>query len=51
MPVSVEFLSCEGRRIGDKTLLDQLIHETTDILIAALHDYPLTKFHASERSR
>jgi hypothetical protein len=37
-PVSVEFFSCEGRRIGDKKSLDQLIHDRTSIPLAALHN-------------
>jgi hypothetical protein len=48
-PVSVEFFSCEGQRIGDKTSLDQLIHETTGIPLAALRNCPLDEFTTSER--
>jgi tetratricopeptide (TPR) repeat protein len=50
-PVSVEFFSCEGQRIGDKTSLDQLIHETTGIPLRALRNCPLDEFTASERER
>ncbi|EUC40673.1 hypothetical protein COCMIDRAFT_41040 [Bipolaris oryzae ATCC 44560] len=50
-PDSVEFFSCEGRRIGDKTSLDQLIHEITNIPLAALHNCPLDLFPISERER
>ncbi|USP76210.1 kinesin light chain 3 [Curvularia clavata] len=50
-PVSVEFFSREGRRIGDKTSLDQLIHEITDIPLAALRNCPLEQFSISERRR
>jgi hypothetical protein len=50
-PVSVEFFSCEGRRIGDKTSLDQLIHEITDIPLAALRNYPIDQFTTLERER
>ncbi|CAN9280448.1 unnamed protein product [Alternaria alternata] len=50
-PVSVEFFSCEGQRIGDKTSLDQLIHETTGIPLPALRNCPLDEFTASERER
>jgi hypothetical protein len=50
-PVSVEFFSREGRRISDKTSLDQLIHETTDIPLAALRNCPLTEISISERKR
>ncbi|PVH91495.1 HET-domain-containing protein, partial [Periconia macrospinosa] len=34
-PVSVEFFSHEGRRIGDKASLERLIHEITSIPLAA----------------
>ncbi|KAK7177647.1 HET domain-containing protein [Paraphaeosphaeria sporulosa] len=50
-PVSVEFFSCEGRRIGDRKSLDQLIHDRTGIPLAALHNCPLNQFRASERRR
>jgi DNA polymerase III delta prime subunit len=50
-PVSVEFFSSEGRRIGDKTSLDLLIHEITNIPLAALHNCPLDQFPTSERER
>jgi hypothetical protein len=50
-PVSVEFFSCEGRRIGDRASLDELIHEITSIPLEALRNYPLNKFDTSERRR
>jgi hypothetical protein len=50
-PVSVEFFSCEGQRIGDKTSLEQLLHEITDIPLAALRNCPLDQFSTSERRR
>jgi hypothetical protein len=50
-PVSVEFFSCEGQRIGDKTSLDQLIHDITGIPLAALRNCPLSEFTTSERRR
>ncbi|RAQ99094.1 kinesin light chain [Stemphylium lycopersici] len=50
-PVSVEFFSCEGQRIGDKTSLDQLIHETTGIPLRALRNCPLDEFTTSEREK
>jgi hypothetical protein len=50
-PVSVEFFSCEGRRIGDRTSLDQLIHDRTGIPLAALHNSPLDQFSTTERRR
>jgi tetratricopeptide (TPR) repeat protein len=49
--VSVEFFSCEGQRIGDKTSLNQLLHEITDIPLAALRNCPLDQFSTSERRR
>jgi tetratricopeptide (TPR) repeat protein len=50
-PVSVEFFSCEGWRIGDKKSLDQLVHDRTGIPVAALHNCSLDRFSASERMR
>jgi hypothetical protein len=50
-PVSVEFFSCEGHPIGDKASLDQLIHEITDIPLAALCNCPLDQFTTSDRVR
>ncbi|KAE8846566.1 hypothetical protein HRS9139_01133 [Pyrenophora teres f. teres] len=50
-PVSVEFFSRERRRIGDKKSLDQLIHDITNIPLAALRNRPLHEFDTSERRR
>jgi tetratricopeptide (TPR) repeat protein len=50
-PVSVEFFSCEGYRIGDKASLDQLLHGITGIPLAALRNCPLNEFTTSERRR
>jgi tetratricopeptide (TPR) repeat protein len=50
-PVSVEFFSREGQRLGDKTSLEQLLHEITDIPLAALHNCPLEQFSTSERQQ
>ncbi|KAL6150010.1 hypothetical protein ACJQWK_02937 [Exserohilum turcicum] len=50
-PASVEFFSCEGQRIGDKTSLDQLLHSITGIPLAALRNHPLNQFSTSERMR
>lgn len=50
-PVSVEFFSCEGHRLGDKASLDQLLHEITNIPLAALRNCPLDEFTTSERRR
>jgi hypothetical protein len=48
-PASVEFFSSEGQRIGDKTSLDQLLHEITSIPLRALLNCPLHEFSTSER--
>jgi tetratricopeptide (TPR) repeat protein len=50
-PVSVEFFSREGHAMGDKASLDQLIHEITNIPLAALRNCPLNQFSTSERER
>jgi hypothetical protein len=50
-PVTVKFFSCEGRHIGNKTSLDQLIHEITNIPLAALRNCPLNEFSTTERGR
>ncbi|KAJ4991369.1 HET domain-containing protein [Stagonosporopsis vannaccii] len=51
VPASVEFFSREGRRIGDKASLEQLIHNVTSIPLAALRNNPLDQFSISERMR
>jgi hypothetical protein len=48
-PVSVEFFSREGRRLGDKKSLEQQVHEITGIPINALQGSPLSHFSVSER--
>jgi tetratricopeptide (TPR) repeat protein len=50
-PTSVEFFSCEGHRLGDKASLDELLHDITDIPLAALRNCPLDQFSTSERRR
>ncbi|KAF1968774.1 kinesin light chain [Bimuria novae-zelandiae CBS 107.79] len=50
-PVSVEFFSREGQRIGDKASLDRLLHDITDIPLAALRNCPLDQFSTCERRR
>ncbi|KAH7085888.1 kinesin light chain [Paraphoma chrysanthemicola] len=50
-PVSVKFFSYEGEYIGDKALLDQLIHDITSIPLAALRNCALDKFTVAERER
>ncbi|KAF2685713.1 HET-domain-containing protein [Lentithecium fluviatile CBS 122367] len=48
-PVSVEFFSQERRRLGDKSSLEQLIHEITGIPRAALQGTPLSHFSVKDR--
>jgi tetratricopeptide (TPR) repeat protein len=48
-PISVEFYSDEGRRIGDKTSLEQLVHEITKLPLAVLQNCPLDQFTITER--
>src|SRR5690242_14190050 len=48
-PASVEFFSSEGRRIGDKRSLEQLIHEITRIPVKALQNCLLDEFTMPER--
>jgi hypothetical protein len=50
-PVTVEFFSREGHHLGDKTLLEQLLHDITDIALAALRNCPLDHFSTSERQQ
>jgi DNA polymerase III delta prime subunit len=50
-PVSVEFFSREGQRIGDKASLVRLLHGITGIPLAALRNCPLDQFSASERMK
>ncbi|KAJ4303184.1 hypothetical protein N0V90_002077 [Kalmusia sp. IMI 367209] len=48
-PVSVEFFSYEGRRLGDKESLEPLVHEVTNIPLKALRNSPLDEFTIEER--
>lgn len=48
-PESVEFFSLEGKYLGDKKSLAQLIHEVTEIPIKALHGFAPNEFTISER--
>ncbi|KAK7181981.1 kinesin light chain [Paraphaeosphaeria sporulosa] len=50
-PVSVQFFTYEGQRIGDKASLDELIHGITSIPLEALRNCPLDHFNISERQR
>ena len=48
-PKSVEFLTSDGFLIGDKSLLEEEIHDITGIAIDALRGRPLSDFSVSER--
>lgn len=50
-PSSVEFFTVEGRRLGDKSSLQQQIHDITGIAAAALQNKPLAHFDTEERFR
>jgi tetratricopeptide (TPR) repeat protein/Cdc6-like AAA superfamily ATPase len=50
-PRDVEFFTYEGRRIGSKSSLEQLLHEITGIPLKALQNCPLETFSISERMR
>ena len=50
-PESVDFFSLEGQRIGDNVPLDRLLHDITDIPLAALRNCPLDQFSTLERRR
>ncbi|KAM7195080.1 P-loop containing nucleoside triphosphate hydrolase protein, partial [Rhypophila sp. PSN 637] len=48
-PVSVEFFTQEGQRLGDKLSLAPTIHEITGIPIQALLDNRLSQYNVEER--
>ena len=48
-PASVEFVSMEGERPGDKKSLEQLIQEITGIPSTAFQGVPLAQFTFNER--
>lgn len=48
-PESVEFFSSEGRRLGDKRSLEQLVHKITSIPVEALQGCPLENFNVPDR--
>jgi hypothetical protein len=48
-PRSVEFFSREGIRLGDKSTLQQTLHEMTGIATQALEGRPLAHFSVRER--
>ncbi len=48
-PLSVEFFSEEGNRIGDQQSLEQQIHERTRVPISALRGSALSHFSAEQK--
>jgi hypothetical protein len=48
-PASVEFFSCEGKRLGSRISLEQEIHEITGIPTRALRGQRLSEFSVEER--
>lgn len=48
-PESVEFFSSEGRRLGDKQSLEQLLHDITRLPVRALREFSSNDFAISER--
>ena len=48
-PVSVEFFSKDGKRLGDRKSLEKQINETTRVPISALQGRPLSEFSIDER--
>jgi len=50
-PETVEFFSREGKRLGDKKLLEGLIHEITSIPTKALQGNPFSEFSTAERKQ
>ena len=50
-PACVEFFSREEELLGDKRMLERLVHEITDIPIPALQGVSLSEFPVKERMR
>jgi hypothetical protein len=48
-PMSVEFFSREGKRLGDKKTLKRQIHEITGIPVSAIQGASLSQFRIEER--
>jgi hypothetical protein len=48
-PVSVEFFSLEGTRLGDKKSPERQIHDITGITVQALQGNPLSDFSVKGR--
>ena len=48
-PLSVDFFSCEGKRLGERSSLEQQIHEITGVPKSALQGGRLSRFVDKER--
>jgi hypothetical protein len=48
-PLSVEFFSLEGKRLGDKRSMEKQVHDITEITIQALRGDPLSNFSVADR--
>jgi hypothetical protein len=48
-PANVEFFSANGKHLGSKISLEQIIHEITQIPVGALRNYDLHEFSIDER--
>jgi hypothetical protein len=48
-PPTVEFFSCDGKRLGDKESLEQQIHDASGIAVQALQGTPLSQFPVDVR--
>ncbi|KAL5373504.1 hypothetical protein DPSP01_012633 [Paraphaeosphaeria sporulosa] len=50
-PITVEFFSQEGKKLGDKKSLQSLIYKATGIPLEVLNGAPLSRFSVNERLR
>lgn len=48
-PVTLEFYSKEGVKVGDKTSLEAQIHDITGVAVSALRGTPLSEFSFNDR--
>ncbi|KAK5662998.1 hypothetical protein OQA88_6412 [Cercophora sp. LCS_1] len=48
-PISVEFFSVEGVRLGDRTTLEKVTHDVTGIPLEVLRGVPLSDFSVDDR--
>ncbi|KAI0532398.1 heterokaryon incompatibility protein-domain-containing protein [Xylaria digitata] len=48
-PPCVEFFSCDGKKLGDRASLDQLLHKITGIAVEALQGAELSNFSIGQR--